>query len=110
MTALYRVAGDTNDTVMVTCGGVADLLGATSVEAHVWKTTAPASSTTLVAEIVDASARTVRVKLGSWITSATPEPWRLEVQVTGTWADGQTGPRTFPTEGGTPLYVRAAGG
>lgn len=110
MTNLYRVVGDTNDTVTVTCGGVADLNGATSVEAHVWRTTSPASSATLTASVLSAADRTVLVELGSWITTAAPIVWRLEVQVTGTWADGKTGPRTFPSEGGLPLTIRAAGG
>lgn len=110
MTTLSRVVGDTNDTVVVTCGGVADLNGATAVEAHVWRTTAPASTSTLAASVLDAEDCTVLVELGSWITAPATGAWRLEVQVTGTWADGETGPRTFPSDAGLPLIIRAAGG
>lgn len=105
-----RVVGDTNDTVVVTCGGVDTLLGYTAVEAHIWRTTTPASTADLEAVVTDAAALTVLVKLGSWINTATPGTWRLEVEVTAPWTDGQTGPRTFPSTGGLALNVRAAGG
>ena len=110
MTNPTRVVGDTNDTVEVTCGGVATLAGATGVEAHVWRTTSPAVAETLDADVLDAAAGTVLVKLGSWITDAAPGVYRLEVEVTSAWSDGETGPRTFPSAGGLPLTVRAAGG
>lgn len=110
MTSIYRVVGDTNDTVTVTCGGVDTLAGATAVEAHVWRTTSPTSAATLTATVLSAVDRTVLVELGSWITTAGPGVWRLEVQVTATWSDGETGPRTFPSEGGLALTIRSAGG
>lgn len=109
-TTAYRVSGDTNDTVTVACGGVEALPVGATVEAHVWRTISPASTTTLAATVLDPDARTVLVKLGSWITAAASVVWRLEVQVTGTWSDGETGPRTFPSQDGIQLPLRAAGG
>lgn len=108
--AWERVQGDTNDTLTTQLSGVDALPGGAAVEAHVWRTTSPPSSATLTATIVDAVTRTVRVQLGAWITTAAPVEWRLEVQVTGVWSDGQTGPRTFPSAGGRPLRIRPAGG
>lgn len=105
-----RVVGDTNDIVDTTCGGLASLPIGATVEAHVWRTTAPVSVATLAATVVDAAAKTVRVQLGTWINTAAPGDWRLEVQVTGTWSDGGVGPRTFPSAGGRPLRLRAQGG
>lgn len=105
-----RVQGDTNDTLTAALAGIETLPVGATIEAHVWRTTTPASTTTLTAVVLDAVARTVLVQLGAWITTATPGLWWVEVQVTGTWSDGQTGPRTFPSTGGRPLRIRAAGG
>lgn len=90
-----RVVGDTNDTLTAQLDGIDTIPVGTTVEAHIGRTTDPVSSTTLTATVVDAAARTVRVLLGSWLTTAAPGVWSLEIQVTGTWADGQIGPRTW---------------
>lgn len=110
-TVIELVQGDTNDTRVVQLGGIEAIPGAAALEAHVWRTTSPASTTTLATVLVDAEERTVRIKFGAWIdTAAAGGSWRWEVQVTGTWSDGETGPRTFPTKEGHPLVLRAAGG
>lgn len=104
-----RVQGDTNDTLTCQLDGVDTLPIGATLEAHVWRNTPPASSSTLVATVLDSTARTVSVRLGSWLTTASPGTWYVEVQVTAAWSDGQTGPRTFPSAGGRPLRIRAQG-
>lgn len=104
------VQGDTNDARVVRLDGIEAIPGAAALEAHVWRDTVPPVTTTVAAVLVDALERTVRLRFGAWITSAPRGSWRWEVQVTGTWSDGETGPRTFPTADGNPLEVRLAGG
>lgn len=104
-----RYQGDTNDTIVMRIDGVDDLLGASSVDAIVWRTTTPSSQTVLTATVVDASARTVRVSLGSWVTTAAVGVWNVASRITGTWSDGTTGRRTFPEKGGGTITIRKAG-
>jgi hypothetical protein len=100
MTTWNRVAGDTGDTIDVTVLGITDATTASAWEAHVWIT--GTTATTLSASAT--SATVVRVNLGSWLTSATPGLYNLELQAT---VAGN--PRTWPE--GTPdqIVVRAQG-
>lgn len=104
-----RVQGDTDDTLIARVGGVEDLAAVTSVDALVWKTTTPPSEQVLTASVLDADERTVLIDLGDWITTAAPAVWHVAVRITGIWADGSTGRRTFPAEGGSRLTIGKAG-
>lgn len=98
-----RVQGDVGDTVTARFEGVLDLVGVTAIEAHVWR---EGTVATLAAEVADPDARTVLVQLGSWLATATPGTWKLEIEAT--WP----GPVivTSPAKpGGAAIYVRAEG-
>jgi hypothetical protein len=100
----YRVQGDTNDTIKVRFEGVQDLVGISSIEAHVWRN--GVASTTLTTTVDDATARDVTVSLGTWITTAVPDVYYFEVQAT--WPG--TKPVTSPGKWGTAtIVVRAQG-
>ena len=107
MTTWNRVQGDTNDVLTGEVGGIDSLVGIGAVVAHIWRT--GVAPVTLTCAIVDAPNRVVRVLLGDWITTAEPAVWSVEVQATGLWSDGTTGPRTFPARGCQFLRVRAQG-
>ena len=103
MTSWKRVQGDVNDTVTVTLDGVATLNAVTAVAAHVWRPSVP--PVTLTAAVTNAATRLVTVQLGTWLATAVPDNWYLEVQAT--FADGSV--LTWPA--GTPdkILVRAQG-
>jgi hypothetical protein len=104
--AWYRVQGDANDTLTATFNGVQDLLGISAIEAHVWRN--DVASTTLTATVTDAAARTVSVDLGSWITTAAPAVYFVEIQAT--WTGSPAKVVTSPAKRGTAtIVVRAQG-
>jgi hypothetical protein len=105
----FRVQGDTNDTIDATIGGVGDLEGVSTVSATVWRTSSPASQSTLTAAVLDPDAGTVRISLGSWITTAAVGVWRVAVHLTGAWDDGTSGRKTIPPQGGATLTIGKAG-
>lgn len=77
------VTGDVGDSRLLRLDGIADLVSATSVEAHVWNDSN--TVVTLDSTIADAAARTVTVQLGAsdgWLASAPPGIYNFEVEVT----------------------------
>ena len=77
------VAGDVGDTRLCRLDGVADLVSATAVEAHVWNDSAQV--VTLAASVTDTAARTVTVELGGsggWLEAASPGIYNFEIEVT----------------------------
>jgi uncharacterized membrane protein len=101
MTTWRRVAGDTDDTIDVEVLGIDDATAASAWAANVWATgTSAVSGITAAAT----SASVVRVTLGSWLTTATPGTYNLEITAT---IGGD--PKTWPE--GTPdqIIVRAQG-
>ena len=101
MTTWYRVQGDTSDTIDVGVQGISDATAASAWEGHVWAT--GGTPTTLSATAI--SATTVRVNLGTWLTSAPVGQYNFEIQATIAAL-----PRTWP-EGPSPdtIAVRAQG-
>ncbi len=99
----YRVVGDTNDTLVAQLLGVADLVGVTAIEAHVWRP--GVAATTLTTAVTDATARTVTVNLTPWIATAAASNWNLEIQVTFT--GGLV--RSWPAERPGELILRTQG-
>ena len=105
----FRIQGDTNDTIDATVEGVGDLTGVVTASATVWRTTSPATTATLTAAVLDPVARTVRISLGAWITTATVGVWKVAVHLTGAWSDGTTGRKTIPPQGGGTITIGKAG-
>ena len=105
MSKWSRVQGDTNDTLVAQLAGVADLTGVTAIEAHVWPAQSIGAAVTLAAVVTNAASRTVTVNLGSWISTAGPGRYQLEIQTT--WGGGPiiTWPEGAPDE----LTIRAQG-
>ena len=99
----YRVVGDTNDTLVARLDGVADLVGVTAIEAHVWRP--GVAPTTLTAVVTDTTARTVTVSLSPWIVTAAATNWNLEIQAT--FPGGVV--RSWPAERPGELILRAQG-
>jgi hypothetical protein len=93
MTTWKRVQGDTDDTIDVGVNGIDDATAA-SWAAVVWAT--GAASTDLSATATNTT--TVRVNLGSWLTTATAGTYNLRVRAT---IAGD--PRTWPE--GTPDQI-----
>lgn len=99
------VAGDIDDVRTLRMDGIDNLDDVTAIEAHVWKSRGAA--TTLAAEILDATARTVSVSLGDdegWLATATPDAYLLEIEV-------EIGDATLTWPNGSPavLWVRSQG-
>jgi len=104
VTTWRRVVGDTNDTLVLQVladGNPVDLTAVSAIEAHVALN--GASAATLTAAVTTAATGIVTVTLGSWITTAAPGSWALEVQMTSAGV-----PHSWPE--GTPdtIEVRAA--
>jgi len=76
------VTGDVGDTRLIRLDGIADLVSASAVEAHVWNDST--AVVTLDATVTDTAARTVTVELGiagGWLPAAAPGIYNFEVQV-----------------------------
>jgi hypothetical protein len=89
MTTYYMVQGDTDDTCDARLNGVDSLSAVTEIVAYVWRD--GVAKTALGVDLVDAVLKTVRLKGGSWITTAATGPWWLQWQAT---IGGK--PRTWP--------------
>lgn len=96
------VVGDSGDTRIIRIDGVDDLDAVSAARAFVWKPgVAPA---TLTAAVVDATARTVSVELGTWLqNTATAGDWLFEIEL-----DTASSSLTWPSTPAT-LHVRAEG-
>ncbi len=102
-TQLCRVQGDVNDELTFVMGGVNDLTGAASIEAHVWRSGFLAA--TLAAAVSDPVERLVVVQLSPWLATATPGEWYFEIEMT--FGDGTV--LTWPSCDPPILRVRADG-
>jgi hypothetical protein len=77
------VQGDLGVTRITRLSGVEDLTAASSVKAHLWKARTPPA--TLTAQIIDPTARTVRIIFGTtadeWLAEAEPGTYWVEIEI-----------------------------